>query len=609
MHSSVPRVTVLMPTYKQAYFICRALASLQAQTFPGWELVIVNDGSPDNTQVCIEPYLSDGRIHYHAFDHNQGLGATLNYALDHAQGELIAYLPSDDVYYAHHLSTLVHALDEHSAASLAYTGVRHHYNRYAEGQIDGYPLQLVQVMHRRLPERWLERAELTTDDIERMYWTKLRPHGAFIATHIVSCEWVNHPQQRHKIVQEPVGGINPYRVYYQVHEPMRFHTSVGNFIDEVEHYRRFREQSDTPPASDTLKILLVGELAYNAERILALQERGHKLYGLWTPQPYWYNTVGPLPFGHIEEVSHSHWREAIKAIRPDVIYALLNWQAVPFAHEVLMAGLNIPFIWHFKEGPFICLEQGTWSQLLDLYTLSQGQIYSSPQMQHWMITVAPQLAESKHSYVLDGDLPKADWFGGERSPLLSAQDGEFHTVVPGRPIGLHAEIVAILAQQGIHLHFYGDFTQGQWAAWIAKARQLAPQYLHLHAHVDQEHWLSEFSQYDAGWLHFLKSENKGDIRRANWDDLNYPARMATLALAGVPLLQYDNHDAVVATDQLARSLDIGLFFRNMHALREQLNNHERMDQLRKNTWSRRTQFTFDTHADALLAFFRAVIQV
>ena len=63
-----------------------------------------------------------------------------------------------------------------------------------------------------------------------------------------------------------------------------------------------RERPDTPRSDDGLKILLVGELAYNADRVLALEEQGHKLYGLWMPNPYWYNTVGPLPFGHVEDL-------------------------------------------------------------------------------------------------------------------------------------------------------------------------------------------------------------------------------------------------------------------------------------------------------------------
>jgi hypothetical protein len=382
---------------------------------------------------------------------------------------------------------------------------------------------------------------------------------------------------------------------------------VGNYIDEVEHYRRFRERANTPLAPDGLKILLVGELAYNPERVLALEERGHKLYGLWTPDPYWYNTVGPLPFGHVEELPRSNWREAVRTIRPDVIYALLNWQAVPFAHEVLLANLGSPFVWHFKEGPFVCLEKGNWPQLIDLYTRSDGQIYTSPEMRDWFTTIVPALPPHAQSLVLDGDLPKRDWFTTNRSPLLSTSDGELHTVVPGRPIGLHASTVGELAQQGIHLHFYGDFTQGQWATWIEHVRSLAPHFLHLHKNVDQEYWVSEFSQYDAGWLHFFKSENGGDLRRATWDDLNYPARIATLAAAGLPMLQYDNAQALVATQTLIQKLDIGIFFTEMEQLRKQLGDKELMAQLREHVWTLREQFTFDYHADRLIAFFRQVI--
>ena len=45
-------------------------------------------------------------------------------------------------------------------------------------------------------------------------------------------------------------------------------------------------------------------------------------------EPQSLNTVGPLPFGHVEDVPHDGWRAHVRRIRPDVIYALLNWQAV-----------------------------------------------------------------------------------------------------------------------------------------------------------------------------------------------------------------------------------------------------------------------------------------
>ncbi len=606
-HNS-PLVTVLMPTFEQSAFICRALESLLAQTFTDWELLIIDDGSRDQTEAIIAPFLTDHRIKFYRGEENRGLGAALNLGLSLAGGLYIAYLPSDDVIYRDHLASLVASLESNPEAIAALSGVRHHYNKTAPGVIPGSPLQLVQALHRRSDDRWLERADLVTDDLAKMYWDKLTARGEFVGTGQVSCEWVNHPAQRHKVIQEPEGGINPYRRRYRVSQPLRFHSSAGNFIDEVSRYQAYRERPDTPFAKDGLKILLVGELAYNADRVLALEERGHRLYGLWLPNPHWYNYVGPLPFGHVEDLPPENWQEAVRSLQPDIIYGLLNWQAVPFAYAVRQAFPDIPFVWHFKEGPFICLERGTWPQLLGLYRECDGQIYCSPEMRDWFYTVAPELAGKSPCLVLDGDLPRQAWFKNRGlSRRLSEDDGQPHTVVPGRPIGLHAHLVGELAQAGVHLHFYGDYTQGQWQEWIIRAERLAPGFLHLHQQVDQENWVEEFSKYDAGWLHFFQSENQGELRRSNWDDLNIPARLATLAVAGVPVLQRDNTGAIVATQSLVRQLDIGLFFSTMAELGNQLRDEARLEQLRTTIRQRRDFFTFDYHANELISFFRQVI--
>ena len=600
-----PLVSVIMPTHAHAPFICRALESLLAQTLTHWELIVVDDASPDDTAGAVRPYLDDPRIRYERLSRNLGLGAALNCGMDLAHGRLIAYLPSDDVLYVDHLQLLHECLAAHPQAVLAYSGVRHHYNRSARGFIPGYPLQLVQVMHRRTTERWAERDEVVTDDLGRMLWDRLRPAGSFVGTGAVTCEWVDHPDQLHKLLREPQGGINLYRQRYGLRQPLRFHTTAGNRIDEVAQYARYRGRSDTPPAPDGLKILLVGELGHNADRVLALEEMGHRLYGLWMRRPYWYNTVGPLPFGHVQDIPFERWREAVRRLQPDVIYALLNWQAVPFAHEVMRANPGVPFVWHFKEGPFVCLEQGIWPELVSLYRLSDGRIYSSPEMRAWFESIVPGL--DGPSLVLDGDLPKRDWFDTRRSPRLSERDGMLHTVVPGRPIGLHPQTVAELGRAGIHLHFYGDFTHAQWRDWIAKAQRLAGDTLHLHSQADPNRWVEEFSRYDAGWLHYFRSENRGELRRATWDDLNYPARLTTLAAAGLPLLQRDNSGSIVATQSLARALDIGLFFEDVADLGAQLRDSTRLQALRDNVWRQREAFTFDYHAHGLVAFFREVI--
>jgi hypothetical protein len=607
----VTRVAVVMPTYAQAAFVRRALDSLVAQRFTDWDALVVDDASPDDSAAIVADYASrDPRIRLLRLPENVGLGAALNAGLDGTTASLVAYLPSDDVWYAEHLESLVALLDADADVALAYAGLRHHYNREALEPLPDDGLQLVQVVHRRTDDRWVERDELVTDDLGVLLLDRLGRHGTVAGSGRVTCEWVDHPGQLHKLVREPVGGINRYRQAFHVTHPLRFHTTTGDRIDEWERYARFRDRPGTPPpepSPDGLRILLVGELAYNADRIVALEERGHRLFGLWMPEPYWYNTVGPLPFGHVVDATSRDPVAAIRETRPDVIYALLNWQAVPWAARVLRDNPGVPFVWHFKEGPFISLEKGDWADLVELTTRADGVVHSSAEMRDWFETVVPGAGDRDRTLVLDGDLPKADWFDGRFARRLSDVDGDAHTVVPGRPIGLHPETVAELAAEGVHLHFYGDFTHGQWRAWIARARVLAPDRLHLHPTVDQLRWVVELSRYDAGWLHVFRSRNGGDIRRADWDDLNLPARMATLAAAGLPMLQRSNEGAIVATQSLARALGTSVFFDEIAEVGERLRDREGMAAARAAVLASRRQFTFDAHADRLVAFFRSTI--
>ena len=90
--------SVIMPTFNQATFIRRAVLSLQRQTFPDWELIIVNDGCTDDTEFYLKDLLTDKRISYIKNNSNQGLGCAINQGLKLAKHEYIAYLPSDDFY-------------------------------------------------------------------------------------------------------------------------------------------------------------------------------------------------------------------------------------------------------------------------------------------------------------------------------------------------------------------------------------------------------------------------------------------------------------------------------------------------------------------------------
>jgi glycosyltransferase involved in cell wall biosynthesis len=98
-----------MPVHNGAAFVERAIRSVLAQTFANWELIVVDDGSGDDSyeRVCRLAAL-DARIRPFRLEVNRGPGAARNHALRQARGATIAYLDCDDEYYLDYLGR-VHA--------------------------------------------------------------------------------------------------------------------------------------------------------------------------------------------------------------------------------------------------------------------------------------------------------------------------------------------------------------------------------------------------------------------------------------------------------------------------------------------------------------------
>ncbi|SNC74370.1 Glycosyltransferase involved in cell wall bisynthesis [Marinobacter sp. es.048] len=90
-------VSVVTPTYNRARFLPDAVASVLAQTYADLELIVVDDGSVDNTRKVLEPFLSDGRVRYF-YQENQGQSHARNHAIEQATGDFIAFLDSDDLW-------------------------------------------------------------------------------------------------------------------------------------------------------------------------------------------------------------------------------------------------------------------------------------------------------------------------------------------------------------------------------------------------------------------------------------------------------------------------------------------------------------------------------
>ena len=112
-------VSVIIPTYKHRDFILTTLSSVFAQTFSDYEVIVVNDGSPDDTAEVLRPLAEAGRIR-HIKQENQGQSAARNQGLAVARGEFIAYLDDDDVWPPDKLAWQVARLKAEPEAVLLY---------------------------------------------------------------------------------------------------------------------------------------------------------------------------------------------------------------------------------------------------------------------------------------------------------------------------------------------------------------------------------------------------------------------------------------------------------------------------------------------------------
>ena len=108
-----PLVSVIMPCYNMEEYISDTIVSVQKQTFPHWELVIVDDASTDRTAEIVKSYQNqDDRIRFFVKSTHSGIADTRNQCLKMAQGRYLAFLDSDDVWHPEKLDQQLHFMTE-----------------------------------------------------------------------------------------------------------------------------------------------------------------------------------------------------------------------------------------------------------------------------------------------------------------------------------------------------------------------------------------------------------------------------------------------------------------------------------------------------------------
>jgi glycosyltransferase involved in cell wall biosynthesis len=106
----LPLVSVIIPAYGHAEFILQTIDSVLSQTFQDYEIIVVNDGSPDRTAEVLQPLIKKGLVHY-IEQVNSGVAVARNTGLSHSMGKYIAFLDDDDIWPSNKLEWQVKIME------------------------------------------------------------------------------------------------------------------------------------------------------------------------------------------------------------------------------------------------------------------------------------------------------------------------------------------------------------------------------------------------------------------------------------------------------------------------------------------------------------------
>jgi glycosyltransferase involved in cell wall biosynthesis len=114
-----PKVSVIIPTYNRGKFIGAAVQSVLDQTFQDFEVIVVDDGSTDQTADIVQAFFSE-KVQY-VYQPNCGRSNARNHAIEMAKGRYITFLDSDDLYLPNKLALQIDYMDAHPEIGMVYT--------------------------------------------------------------------------------------------------------------------------------------------------------------------------------------------------------------------------------------------------------------------------------------------------------------------------------------------------------------------------------------------------------------------------------------------------------------------------------------------------------
>ena len=117
----MPNVSVVIPTYNRADYLHEAITSVLSQSYRDFEIIVVDDGSTDDTRRVLEHFIAEGSIQY-IYQTNAGGGNARDTGIQAAQGKYIALLDSDDLFLPNKLEKQIAFLEEYNEAGMVHSG-------------------------------------------------------------------------------------------------------------------------------------------------------------------------------------------------------------------------------------------------------------------------------------------------------------------------------------------------------------------------------------------------------------------------------------------------------------------------------------------------------
>lgn len=313
-------ISIIMPTFNRSFIIKQAIDSVLAQTYSHWELIIIDDGSTDNTQEIIRTY-RDARIRYIYQDH-QGVSAARNQGLEKSQGEIIAYLDTDNTWYPYFLSVAIQEFQAHPEYQSIHTGyaiydtsnnIKHIAGKLFDASAlkESNYIDLNTFLHRR--QLYQEKGGFDTNLTRLVDWDLILRYTndtpsyllPILSTHYQEGDWPR------VTTQEPFS--YNFSLIRRKNQSAPTHTAHVLYV--LWHYPHLSE-------------------SYVQTEIEYMQQRGIKIE-VWSELE---KTPAPYPI-HVP-LHHGSLAETIKKVQPDLIH--IHWLYSAKEYRDVLAEANIP---------------------------------------------------------------------------------------------------------------------------------------------------------------------------------------------------------------------------------------------------------------------------